>query len=83
MVKEKIEMNIHEKVEQQYELVKRYNSLNDEKESLTPYLEELLKQFKNEERDPIHIVNDMKEVIDRLYVREYEKATLVKLIENF
>lgn len=76
-------MDIQKKVEQQYELVKMHSAIHDEKTSLTLYLEELLKQLKNEERNAIHIVSDMKEVIDRLYVIEHEEATLAKLITRF
>lgn len=75
-------MDIQKKVEQQYELVKKYNALNVETELYTGQLVELLEEFENGQRNTIHLVNEMKKVIDRLYVREYEKDTLVRLIKS-
>lgn len=76
-------MDIHEKVEQQYKVVEMYNAINDTTELFTDTLEDLLEEFKNGERNPIIVVNEMKEVIDNLYVGEHEKETLYKVIKSF
>lgn len=74
-------MNLHEKVEQQYKVVEMYESANATTEMLVDALEDLLEEFKSGERDPITLVNEMKGVIDGLYLGEYEKATLAKVIK--
>lgn len=76
-------MNIHEKVEQQYKVVQMYNDRNDTTELFIGVLEDLLEEFKNNERDPISLVNEMKEAVDNLYVNEYEKEMLYKIIRSF
>lgn len=76
-------MNIHEKVEQQYKVVQMYNDRNDTTELFIGVLEDLLEEFKNSERDPISLVNEMKEAVDNLYVNEYEKEMLYKIIRSF
>lgn len=75
-------MNLNEKVDQQYKIVEMYNLINDSTELFTSELEDLLEEFKNGERASITVVNKMKEVIERLYVGEYEKETLYKVIKS-
>lgn len=75
-------MDIHEKVNQQYKVVEMYNSINDTTELFVSELEDLLKEFKNGERNSIAVVNEIKEVVEHLYVGEYEKETLCKIIKS-
>lgn len=75
-------MNLNEKVDQQYKIVEMYNLINDSTELFTSELENLLEEFKNGERDSIAVVKDMKEVLEHLYVGEYEKETLCKVIKS-
>ena len=75
-------MDLNEKVDQQYKIVEMYNLINDTTELFVSELESLLEEFKNGERDSIAVVNKMKEVIERLYVGEYEKETLCKVIKS-
>lgn len=76
-------MNIHEKVEQKYKIVEMYNSINDATEFFVFALEDLLEEFKSGERDPITVINEIKEAFEHLYVNEYEKETLCKVIKSF
>lgn len=75
-------MNLHEKVNHQYSVVEMYNSLNETTELFFNKLEDLLEEFKNGERDSIAVINDIKEVVEQLYVGEYEKDTLSKVIKS-
>ncbi|MFL2071995.1 hypothetical protein ACEN32_06790 [Marinilactibacillus psychrotolerans] len=75
-------MNLNEKVNQQYKVVEMYNNINDSTELFTDELEDLLEEFKNGERDSIAVINDIKEVVEHLYVGEREKETLYKVIES-
>lgn len=60
-----------------------YNDRNDTTDLFIGALEDLLEEFKNSERDPISLVNEMKEAVDNLYVNEYEKEMLYKVIRRF
>lgn len=75
-------MNLNEKVDQQYKIVEMYNFINDSTELFTSELEDLLEELKNGERDSIAVVKGMKEVFEHLYVGEYEKETLYKVIKS-
>lgn len=75
-------MDIHEKVEQQYKVVEMYNDINDATEFFVFALEDLLEEFKSGERDSIAVVSEIKEVVEHLYVGEYEKETLCKVIKS-
>lgn len=75
-------MELNEKVNTQYKVVVMYNLVNDSTELFTSELEDLLEEFKNGKRDSIAVVNKMKEVVEHLYVGEYEKETLCKVIKS-
>lgn len=75
-------MNLHEKVNHQYSVVEMYNSINDTTELFVSELESLLEEFKNGQRNSIAVVNEIKEVVEHLYVGEYEKETLCQVIES-
>ncbi|WP_225743657.1 hypothetical protein [Marinilactibacillus sp. Marseille-P9653] len=75
-------MELNEKVNQQYKVVVMYNLINDSTELFTSELEDLLEEFKNGKRDSIAVVNEMKKVVEHLYVEEHEKETLCKVIKS-
>lgn len=75
-------MELNEKVNTQYKVVVMYNLINDSTELFTSELEDLLEEFKNGKRDSIAVVNEMKEIVEHLYVGEHEKETLCKVIKS-
>lgn len=76
-------MNIHEKVDLQYKFVEAFNSRNDDNDLAITELENLIDYYKEGHNmlSGFEIVEEMLSVVKKMYIAEFEKDSLSKVIE--
>lgn len=75
-------MDVHEKVEQQYKLVKLYNKKNEESEAMLECMSEVIEEYRLNEINIGSELEELKRLFDAFYILEIEKNTLSRALKE-